>query len=108
MVKGAKARSRMIFAPVPLVRVVYSVLLALMIALIALASRTGAKYDRTVGFAVGTFFALFAVVTWPKAVWLTDVGLRQRCWYGVWRSITWSAVTRVKQTRNGSVAVWGN
>jgi hypothetical protein len=51
--------------------------------------------------------SIFAVCTWPKAVEVSESQLRQRCWHGRWKEISWADVTSFKEKKSGSIIVYG-
>jgi hypothetical protein len=61
--------------------------------------------DRAISVTVGFSIIVFTAITWPKAIPLSESGLRQRSWRWGWKRIAWSEVSEVKENRDGSVVI---
>jgi 4-amino-4-deoxy-L-arabinose transferase-like glycosyltransferase len=63
--------------------------------------------DRLIGVICSLILILIGILAWPKAVWLSPSGLRQRAWYGRWKILPWEDVTEVVDEQDRSVIVRG-
>ncbi len=52
-------------------------------------------------------FMLMGIFAWPKAVWLSPSGLRQRAWYGGWKILPWEDVSNVIEEQDRSIVIRG-
>jgi hypothetical protein len=67
----------------------------------------GPQADRLVTVVGGLLFVFFPITAWPKAIYASSNGLRERTWYGGWRTQAWSQVSEVNEKRDGSIVVRG-
>src|SRR5579859_528620 len=67
----------------------------------------GSAGDRKVPAVCGVLFICFAAVTWPKAIYVSPTGVRQRGWLGGWRTKPWSQIYEVKEKPDHSIVVRG-
>jgi hypothetical protein len=98
--RSARARrldGKWLFIPVRGVRAVYVALFALALGLVFLAYR-GPRGDLLMTISVAFLFVLLAAVTWPKAIQTSGDCLRQRGWWGGWKTIRWSNVSRSEES----------
>ena len=73
----------------------------------ALFGAVGPQGDRKVPAVCGVLFICFAAVTWPKAIYVSPTGVRQRGWLGGWRTEPWSQISEVKEKPDHSIVVRG-
>jgi hypothetical protein len=107
--RAAKARrigQDWIFPPTRALQMV-SVLGLTMGGVFAIFGFLGPQSDRNLLVIGGLLILAFAGATWPKAVWLSDSGFRQRSWCCRWKRISWSKVSEVKEKGDGSVVIRG-
>jgi hypothetical protein len=104
--KAHKVGNTWVFPPVGTVHVLYSLVLAIGTGL-AFFSFRGPQEDKNLTISIGLSFVIFALITWPKAVEVSELGLRQRSWYGGCHTISWPEVSDIQETRDGSVVVRG-
>lgn len=93
-----------IFPAVSALRWIYSAALAIGAGISFLGMR-GPHSARTATVLGGLLFTSFALLTWPKAVYASQEGLRQRTWFGGWRNIGWSQISAIDEPRDRSVVV---
>jgi len=55
--------------------------------------------------AMGLCFLLFALLAWPKTVYLGQSGVRQRSLFGGWKVISWNSISAVDERRDGTIVV---
>jgi hypothetical protein len=105
--KNAKARrvnDLWIFPPIIGLKIVYIVVAILGVGLIIL-GYFGPQKDQSVVCSGGLMFAIFACVTWPKAIVLSESSIRQRSWRGCWKTIGWCDLLPFETKRDGSVII---
>jgi hypothetical protein len=68
----------------------------------------GPASDRALLVVAGLLIFSFVLASWPKTVWISESGLRQRSWSCRWKRIAWPEVSDVKERRDGSVEIRGN
>jgi hypothetical protein len=95
-----------LFPPVRALQAVFSAVLAMGVAFVFFGYR-GPEADRTLLVLGGIGFVAFGAITWPKGVYLSDSRLRQRCWWGGWKTLTWSEVSDANEQRDGSIILRG-
>jgi hypothetical protein len=104
--KAHRMGNNLLFSPVWTVQAVYIAVLAIGFGLVVL-GYSGPQKDRTIVIVGGLLFIIFSVCTWPKAVEVSESQVRQRCWYGRWKEISWADVTSFKEKKSGSIIVSG-
>ena len=104
--KARKVGQNWIFAPIGAVEAVFSMGVAMGAAFVFFGAR-GPQADQAVVVSIGILFVLGSGLTWPKAIYLSESGLRQRTWYGGWKEILWSEVSSVYKKRDSSIVVRG-
>jgi hypothetical protein len=95
-----------IFSPINAVRIIYLALVSLALGLISLGIK-GPQEDRRIVVIGGLLIFAFAIITWPKAIEMFELGVRQRSWYGKWKIILWSEIGDVQEKTDGSISIYG-
>lgn len=83
------------------VKVVYCAVLLMGIAL-ALGGYFGSHGSETTVICIGLLFVVFALVTYPKAIYVSDEGIKQRSWRGQWKALYWSNMSEVIHGSDGA------
>jgi hypothetical protein len=104
--KGRRVNGDFLYPSVRGVEFIYSILLAVSAGLLFISIR-GSQSDRAFGIPGSSFFILLALLAWPKAIWLSSSGLRQRAWYGGWKRLQWEDVSEVVENQDRSIIVRG-
>jgi hypothetical protein len=104
--KARKVGQNWVFAPVGAVEAVFSLGVAMGAVFVFFGAR-GPQADRTLVVSGGILFILGSGLTWPKAIRLSESGLRQHTWYGGWKEILWPEVSSVYKKRDSSIVVRG-
>jgi hypothetical protein len=68
----------------------------------------GPQVDRSLVLLAGAAFMFLCVLSWPKAVFISESGLRQRSWMLSWRNIPWADLRSVEEKKGGAVVVRGS
>jgi hypothetical protein len=105
--RARKLVNSWVFSPVWALQAIFLAVLA-MAATFIYAGYFGPEADRAVVVAIGLLFIVFPVVAWPKAVHVSESGLRQRSWRGAWKTIAWPQVSEAKEQRDRTVVLRGN
>ena len=100
------AEGRLIFFPVPAAHIVFLAGLLMSFWLVFLGF-SGPRDDRSIVISGGILLASFASLTWLKAIEVSDVGLRQRYWWGGWKEIPWTEVSSFEERRDRCLVVRG-
>jgi hypothetical protein len=88
------------------VRTVYvAYVFVLILSLFLCFSTVHNREERRTTWIIGCSLGGFAILTWPKTIYLRPSGVFQQSWYGGWKSMTWKAIIKVKKRRDGSIAV---
>ena len=93
-----------LFPPVSGVLAVFCLVLAMGTIFVVWGIRSS-KDNRGTGVMVGSLFIVFSAVAWPKAIHVSESGLRQRSWWGGWKLISWPHLSQTKEKNDGSVVL---
>jgi len=93
-----------VFPVIRLVHWIFGAVLTLGVSLVFLGFR-GPQAEQRVTVVGGLMFVLFPIIAWPKAIYASATGLRQRTWYGGWRVLAWSQVSEVNENHDRSTVV---
>ena len=112
--KAARARkvgSDWLFPPVLSVRAVFLIAAAMGFAL-AILCMQAARHEAEAywGMWGSLLWAMLCVFGFPKSIWVSEIGLRQRNWFGSWKTLKWEAVTGLRLRKwdgSGSLVVYG-
>jgi hypothetical protein len=107
--RAAKARhvgQDWIFPPAKGLEMAYVLAIVIGASVIFLGFR-GREGERAITGSMGLLIIAFSVITWPKAIRLSETGLRQRSWCNGWKSIDWSDVSDIREKQDGSVVIHG-
>ncbi|SRR5258708_4503486 len=97
---------RWVFPLVRALHFLFFAVLAMGIAFVFFGFR-GPENSRTTLVLIGVLFTIFPVVAWPKAVYLSESGLRQRTWWGKWKTLNWSELSDAKERPDNSLVLRG-
>ena len=101
--RAKKAQDGWVFYPILAVRSVYVIFLAMAIGFMVWVY-LGPKSDRVL-MLLGLLFVAFGSITWPKAIWSSASGLRQRRWWGGWKIIRWEDVDSYKERQDQCIVI---
>src|SRR5690348_1327832 len=89
--RNAKARKvhndAWLFPPVAAYQGIYAAVAILGIGFV-LGGLLGPPGDRNVVASGGLLFVIFVALTWPKTIELSQLRIRQRSWWGGWKTIS--------------------
>lgn len=102
--RARQVRDTWLFLPIMGMRVLYGAVAIFGLGLVV-GGFFGPPQDRTIVVSGGWLFIAFAGITWPKAIEVSHLGLRQRSWWGRWKTIAWPEVLCSDERRDGSVVV---
>jgi putative Ca2+/H+ antiporter (TMEM165/GDT1 family) len=108
--RTAKARQHGDTVLFPPVRVLQAIFCAVFVmgAVFVVCGYLSPLSDRTIGIWIGLLFIAFSVLAWPKAVYVSKSGVKQRAWWGGWRTLAWPDLAEAKKQRDGSMVLRGN
>jgi len=95
--KARKVGDDWLFPPITAVKTVFFLggLMGLGLALLSLhASRQ--EPQALWGVLGCSLWVALCVGAFPKSVWLSESGIRQRTWYGGWKAVDWKKISEVK------------
>jgi len=105
--RGARARRNSngwLYRPIGFLRAVFTTGFAMGLAFVLFGWR-GPQSDRVMVMTVGFLFVAFVTLSWPKAVLVSSVDLRQRSWYLGWKVIPWDEVLSTEERRDQCIVV---
>jgi hypothetical protein len=102
--KGRRVGEYYIFSPVRALEGIYSIAAAMGASFLYFGMRASGQ-DKRVGIATGLVGLVFALTTWPKGIWTSESGVKQRSWFGRWKLICWPDVIKITEARDGSIVI---
>lgn len=105
--KARKIGDDWLFPPVIAVKAIFLVAAAMGLGLAILCVHASRREPQALWGVFGcSLWVALCIGGYPKSVWLSEIGLSQRNWFGGWKVLKWEAVAHVAQrTWDGSDSV---
>jgi hypothetical protein len=101
-----------LFRPIAAVKAVFIIAGMMGLALAVLSMHASRNQPQALWGTLGcSIWVALCIGGYPKCIWLTQSGLRQRTWYGRWKELEWKNISAVKQRKwdgSNSVIVRGD